>query len=78
MEQILKEAAEARKFSISLRNVEYGDDLLKKMSTHGEKLEAIYGKLQAIKKAGTRTASKFTKFYEIYDHIDKVVQQSRG
>ena len=71
MTEILKEAAEARKYSISLRNLEYGDSLLQKMKTHGSKLEVIYGHLQDLKTSGTKVGEKFSKFYDIYDHMHK-------
>ena len=71
MAEILKEAGDARKYSISLAHLEYGEDLVEKMKKHSGKLEVIYAKLQDLTARGIKKNKAFEKFYEIYDSIHK-------
>ena len=71
MSEILKEAADARKYSISLAHLEYGDDLVMKMKAHSTKLEQVYAKLQDMNQKGVKSDKRFQKFYDIYDDMHK-------
>lgn len=44
--EILTKAADARKMALSLKNVQYGGELLQQLMACSTKLEAIHGKLQ--------------------------------
>ena len=63
MDEILKEASDARKFSISLAHLDYSDDLVAQMKKHSVKLETIYAKLQDLKKRGVKNNASYEKFY---------------
>lgn len=71
MDEMLKEASEARKFSISLAHLEYSDDLVSQMKKHSVKLETIYAKVQDLKKRGVKNNARFEKFYAIYDSMSQ-------
>ncbi|CAE7894093.1 unnamed protein product, partial [Symbiodinium necroappetens] len=71
MEEILKEAGDARKFSISLAHLEYSDDLVTQMKKHSVKLETIYAKLQDLRKRGVKNNASYEKFYGIYEAMSQ-------
>ena len=71
MDEILKEASDARKFSISLAHLDYSDDLVTQMKKHSVKLETIYAKLQDLKKRGVKNNASYEKFYSIFESMNQ-------
>ena len=78
MNDILKEASEARKFSVALKQLEYSGDLVEKMKTHSDKLESIYGKIHKLHKADVRDPKRYNKFYDIADHMHSWFQKAEA
>ena len=44
--EVLTKAADARKMALSLKNVQYGGELLQQLMSCSSKLETLHGKLQ--------------------------------
>lgn len=65
MAEILRIASEARKMSLSLRNVQYGDALQEQLMTTSSKMETIYGNLQDLVSRGVSEEDKYTKMLSI-------------
>ena len=71
MADILKQAADARKYSISLAHLEYGGDLTQRMKKHSSKLEHVYAKLQDLQKQGSKENARYEKFFAVAEHMGK-------
>ena len=65
MESVLKESVEARKFAISLKSVEYGDELLAQMMTHSDDMEKLYSAFRQLIKDPNTKDSKFDRMISL-------------
>ena len=62
MEDVLKELAEARRLAISLKHVQYSDQLVEQLMQHSQQLEKLYGSFQGL--AG-KESTKDSKFEQV-------------
>lgn len=67
MEEALKKGAEARKYSISLKGVEYSGDRTDKLMHFSQKMETIYTKLQDLIQRQVADPKQYKKMLDIVD-----------
>ena len=67
MEQCLSKGASARKFAISLANLEYSGDLADKMMQFSSKMEKLYQHLQDLVSRKVQDKASYTKYFAILD-----------
>ena len=70
---MLKEASQARTYSLKLQGMEFADDLASQMMSHAEQLEKLYNeiKTKTAKDAPTPKTSWFDGIFEKHDNIQK-------
>ena len=77
MEDALKKAGEARKYSIALAASEYSGDLSKQLKEFSAKMETVYQKMQALVKDKAEEKS-FQKYMAIIDDKLKWFEQAEA
>ena len=70
MEEVLTKSADARKMALSLKNVEYGGELLTQLMSASSKMEKLHEKLNDLISKGIDDDNKYIKLADIaLDHI---------
>ena len=67
MQDCLKESGEARKYAISLQNLEYSGDLSSKLMTFSSKMETTYRKLADLISRKVQDSAQYMKYLEIIE-----------
>ena len=67
MQDCLKESGEARKYAISLQNLEYTGDLASKLMNFSAKMETTYQKLADLISRKVQDSQQYVKYLEIIE-----------
>ena len=70
MAEVLTKSADARKMALSLKNVEYGGELLQQLMSASSKMEKLHEKLNDLISKGIEDDAKYLKLVDIaVDHM---------
>ena len=70
MAEVLTKSADARKMALSLKNVEYGGELLQQLMSASSKMEKLHEKLNDLISKGIDDDAKYLKLVDIaVDHM---------
>ena len=65
MAEVLTKSADARKMALSLKNVEYGGELLQQLMSASSKMEKLHEKLNDLISKGIDDDAKYLKLVDI-------------
>lgn len=78
-EDMLKEGSESRRMAVSLKGIEYGDQLVSELFEHSGALEKLYGLGQAeLAKGKSSDFSKFRKIIGVYEERTQWYQKAKA
>lgn len=67
MSECLSKSSEARKYSIALRDLDYGGDLAAKLMAFSSKMETVFAKLQDMRKRKVSDEKPYNNLFKIID-----------